>query len=64
METNEQLETTPDFARKEYREKAEAHIADLRDRTKAAGMGYCLLITDRPLDDALREYLTLRGGRN
>jgi uncharacterized protein (DUF58 family) len=64
METNEQLETTPDFAKKEYRDRVDAHIADLRDRTKAAGMGYCLLMTDHPLDDALREYLTLRGGRN
>ena len=27
------------------------------DRTQAAGMGYCLLMTDRPLDAALREYL-------
>ncbi len=44
--------------------KFEAHLADLRDRTQAAGMGYYLLMTDRPLDDALREYLTLRGGRN
>jgi uncharacterized protein (DUF58 family) len=64
METNQQMETTPDFARKEYREKAEAHLTDLRDRALGAGMGYCRLITDRPLDDALREYLTLRGGRN
>jgi len=64
METQEQLETTPDFTRKEYRERVDAHIADLRDRTRGAGMGYSLLMTDRPLDDALREYLTLRGGRN
>ena len=64
METNQQLETTPDFAKKEYRDRIDAHLTDLRDRTRAAGMGYCLLMTDRPLDDALREYLTLRGGRN
>jgi len=63
METQNQLEVTPDYTRTEYREKIEAHLADLRDRTQAAGMGYCLLMTDRPLDDALREYLTLRGGR-
>jgi uncharacterized protein (DUF58 family) len=64
METNAQLEVTPDYTRNEYREKIEAHLADLRDRTRAAGMGYYLLMTDRPLDAALREYLTLRGGRN
>src|SRR5580658_565983 len=63
METEMRLEVTPDYTKKEYREKIGAHLADLRDRTQAAGMGYCLLMTDRPLDDALREYLTLRGGR-
>jgi uncharacterized protein (DUF58 family) len=63
METKEQLEVTPDYTKKEYREKIDTHLADLRDRAQAAGMGYCLLMTDRPLDDALREYLTLRGGR-
>jgi len=64
LETEAKLEVTPDYTRHEYREKIEAHLADLRDRTQAAGMGYYLLMTDRPLDDALREYLTLRGGRN
>src|SRR6202522_1329804 len=64
LETQEHIQVTPDYAKKEYREKIEAHLTDLRDRTQAAGMGYCLLMTDRPLDAALREYLTLRGGRN
>ena len=64
LETKTRLEVTPDYTRHEYREKIEAHLADLRDRTQAAGMGYYLLMTDRPLDEALREYLTLRGGRN
>jgi len=63
METKQQLEVTPDYTKKDYREKVEAHLADLRDRTLAAGMGYYLLMTDRPLDAALREYLTLREGR-
>jgi uncharacterized protein (DUF58 family) len=64
METRQQLEVTPDYTKNEYREKVAAHLADLRARTRAAGMGYYLLMTDRPLDEALREYLTLRGGRN
>ena len=64
LETKAQLEVTPDYTKNEYREKVQAHLTDLRDRTRAAGMGYHLLMTDRPLDDALREYLTLRGGRN
>ena len=36
----------------------------LRDKTRGAGMDYHLLVTDRPLDDALREYLSIRQGRN
>jgi uncharacterized protein (DUF58 family) len=64
METEAQLEVTPDYSKQEYREKIQAHLTDLRDRTQAAGMIYYLLMTDRPLDAALREYLTLRGGRN
>jgi len=63
METQQELKVTPDYARKEYREKIDSHLADLRDRAQGAGMGYCLLMTDRPLDAALREYLTLRGAR-
>jgi uncharacterized protein (DUF58 family) len=63
LETNTQLEVTPDYTKNEYREKVDAHLADLRERSQAAGLGYFLLMTDRPLDDALREYLTLRGGR-
>jgi uncharacterized protein (DUF58 family) len=63
METNAELEVTPDYSKKEYREKIESHLSDLKTRTQAAGMGYNLLMTDRPLDEALREYLTLRGAR-
>ena len=63
LETNTELEVTPDYSKKEYRQKVDAHLADLRDRTQAAGMGYYLLMTDRPLDAALREYLSLRGAR-
>jgi hypothetical protein len=62
-ETRQELEVTPDYAKEDYREKVQAHLTDLRDRTLGAGMGYYLLMTDRPLDAALREYLTLRGVR-
>ncbi|HWF39312.1 MAG TPA: DUF58 domain-containing protein [Candidatus Acidoferrales bacterium] len=63
LETQESLEVTPDYTKNEYRQKMDAHIADLRERTQAAGMDYYLLVTDRPLDGALREYLTIRQGR-
>jgi uncharacterized protein (DUF58 family) len=64
LETQERLEITPEYAKNEYRLRMDAHIADLRDRTRAAGMAYHLLVTNRPLDGALREYLTLRQGKN
>ena len=63
METQESLEVTPEYGHDEYRTKVQSHITQLKDRTRSAGMDYHLLVTDRPLDGALREYLTLRQGR-
>jgi uncharacterized protein (DUF58 family) len=64
LETKQEMEVTPDYARKEYRGKINGHIADLRERSRGAGMDYFLLETDRPLDAALREYRAIRQGRN
>jgi len=63
LETDARLEVTPEYARTEYRQKMSAHIEALRDRAHGAGMDYHLLDTAQPLDGALREYLTIRGGR-
>jgi uncharacterized protein (DUF58 family) len=63
LETGETMEVTPDYAAKEYREKMQAHLDDIEQRTKGAGMDYFLVDTSRPLDGALREYLALRTGR-
>jgi uncharacterized protein (DUF58 family) len=64
METSARMEVTPDYINKDYREKIDAHIAALRDGAKGAGMDYYLLVTDKPLDGALSEYLTIRQGRD
>ena len=64
METDETLEVTPEYAKSEYPAKIDAHIAAMKKAAQGAGMDYMLLPTDRPLDDALREYLTVRTGRN
>jgi uncharacterized protein (DUF58 family) len=64
LETRDHMEVTPEYARDEYPQKIEAHIAALRDAARGAGMDYFLLVTDQPLDGALREYLTIRQGRN
>jgi len=64
LETSEHVEVAPEYARDTYRARIDQHIASLRDSARAAGMDYCLLVTDRPLDGALREYLSIRQGRN
>ena len=63
METEESLEVSPEYARTEYALKIDSHIAALRDGARGSGMDYHLLVTDRPLDGALREYLSIRQGR-
>ncbi len=64
LETNQRLEVIPEYTRHDYRKKIDAHIEQLSTRTKAAGMDYHLLVTDQPLDIALREYLAIRQGGN
>jgi uncharacterized protein (DUF58 family) len=63
METEDAMEVSPDYVNREYREKIDAHVESLRSEAKKAGIDYFLVETDRPLDAALREYLTLRQGR-
>ena len=63
-ETSERMEVTPEYAHAEYPHKIAAHIEELRTRARSAGMDYFLLRTDRPLDGALAEYLTIRQERN
>jgi uncharacterized protein (DUF58 family) len=62
LETDQRLEVIPDYIKTQYRRKMDDHLEQLRDRTRAAGMSYHLLLTDRPLDAALTEYLSLRPG--
>jgi len=62
LETEQRLEVIPDYVKNQYRAKMDSHLEQMRDRTRAAGMGYHLLTTDKPLDRALTEYLTLRQG--
>jgi uncharacterized protein (DUF58 family) len=64
LETSQKLEVVPEYSRTSYRLRIDAHIEELRSRARAAGMDYQLLVTDQPLDLALREYLTLRQAGN
>jgi uncharacterized protein (DUF58 family) len=63
LETQARIEVTAEYATKEYGERISRHVEELRDGAQRAGMSYQLLVTDRPLDSALREYLTVRQGR-
>jgi uncharacterized protein (DUF58 family) len=63
LETGARMEVTADYALREYRQKIEAHVDALRESARRAGMEYELLVTDRPLDAVLRQYLTIREGR-
>ena len=60
METGEAMEASPDYARTEYAERMKQHLEALPKKARGAGVGYCLLQTDKPLDVALREYFRMR----
>jgi uncharacterized protein (DUF58 family) len=60
LETNQKLEVIPDYVKTQYRAKMDTHLQQMRERAQAAGLGYHLLTTDKPLDKALTEYLSLR----
>ncbi|SDF99062.1 DUF58 domain-containing protein [Terriglobus roseus] len=64
LETDQRIEVIPEYAKTTYRQKMQAHIEALRSKARAAGLDYRLLLTDQPLDHALREYLTLRQRGN
>ncbi len=64
LETEQKLEVIPEYTKTSYRAKIDAHIEQLRSRSRAAGMDYQLLVTSQPLDLALREYLALRQMEN
>lgn len=63
METGDAIEVTPDYVKHEYGPKIDAHIAALRDRAQRSGIDYFLIDTSQPLDEALRNYLLVRQGR-
>jgi uncharacterized protein (DUF58 family) len=63
VETDDALEVSPEYAKEEYTLKIDAHVEALSKKAAAANIDYCLLRTDRPLDDALREYFLVRKGR-
>jgi len=64
METKSSMEVTPEYSKTEYRKKMKDHMSSLKTAAQGAGLGYFLMNTSRPLDEGLREYLTLRQRRD
>jgi uncharacterized protein (DUF58 family) len=64
LETDQKIEVVPEYTTTSYRAKIDAHIEQLQSLARGAGMDYQLLVTNKPLDSALREYLTLRQAGN
>jgi len=63
LETQQSMEVSPDYANHEYTRKMDSHIEELKTLAQRSGIDYYLMSTDRPLDGALREYLSIRQGR-
>jgi len=62
-DTTQSLEISPEYAKNEYRHRIDAHVQALDSAVRSAGMDYFLMNTERPLDEGLREYLSIRKGR-
>lgn len=63
MESGESVEVSPSFMRARYREKIDAHIADMKREAIGAGADHELVDITHPLDEALRGYLLFRQRR-
>ena len=57
------MEVSPEYARNEYRTKIKDHMAHLSDKAASAGLEYVFMDTSKPLDPALRNYLSIRQRR-
>jgi uncharacterized protein (DUF58 family) len=60
VESGDTLEVSPDYLRGPYRERVAAHREKVRKVAAGAGADHALLVTDEPLDKALRRYLMFR----
>jgi uncharacterized protein (DUF58 family) len=63
MENERKLEVSDDYLRGAYRQRLKQHLETIQAESRRSGLDYMLLSSDKPLDSALREYLTIRQGR-
>ena len=57
------MEVSPEYARNEYQAKIKQHMSQLSDKAASAGLEYVFMDTSKPLDPALRNYLSIRQRR-
>jgi uncharacterized protein (DUF58 family) len=60
VESGRQIEVSPDYMRTTYRERIRAHLDHMRRVAAKNRADHVLLVTDEPLDKALRGYLLFR----
>jgi uncharacterized protein (DUF58 family) len=60
VESGQQVEVSPDYLRTTYRERIQAHLARVKEVAARSRADHVLLVTDEPLDRALRGYLMFR----
>ncbi len=60
VESGQQLEVSPDYLGSTYKERVQQHLAQLRKVAAGCGADHALLMTDEPLDKALRRFLVFR----
>ena len=63
MESERKLEVSSDYLRGPYLDRLRKHLETIQTESRRTGLDYMLLSTEKPLDAALREYLSIRQGR-
>jgi uncharacterized protein (DUF58 family) len=60
VESGRQIEVSPDYMRTTYKERIGAHLEKMRQVAAKSRADHVLLVTDEPLDKALRRYMMFR----
>jgi hypothetical protein len=62
MESGRRLQVQPSVAGDRYRAAVQQWLADVERRVRHEGLDYLRLVTDEPLEPALRRFLVRRRG--
>jgi uncharacterized protein (DUF58 family) len=60
VESGRQVEVSPDYMHTTYKERVRAHLEKVKSAAARSRADHVLLVTDEPLDKALRQYLMFR----